>query len=105
MFPNQKTCFSLRQVSLALSLAIFLSSAALSARPQSASQAPAPTAAAPDTAQPHGQIQYLWPDGAPGAVGTEEQDKPHLEIFSGYGPAPAHRSHRLPRRRLSQPGL
>src|SRR5271166_7003044 len=40
MFPNQKTCFSLRQVSLALSLAIFLSSAALSAWPQSASQAP-----------------------------------------------------------------
>lgn len=34
---------------------------------------------------PHGQIEYLWPNGAPGAVGTEEQDKPHLEIFSGYG--------------------
>jgi acetyl esterase/lipase len=37
---------------------------------------------------PHGQIQYLWPEGAPGAAGTEEQDKPHLEIFLGYGPAP-----------------
>jgi len=88
MFPNQKTCFSLRQVSLALSLAIFLSSAAHSAWPQSASQAPEPPAATPDPALPHGQIQYLWPEGAPGSVGTEEQDKPHLEIFSGYGPGP-----------------
>jgi acetyl esterase/lipase len=52
---------------------------------QSAPQAPA---AAPDPARPHGQIQYLWPEGAPGAVGTEEQDKPHFEIFTGYGPAP-----------------
>lgn len=41
---------------------------------------------APDPALPHGQIQYLWPHGAPGAVGTDEQDKPHLEIFTGYGP-------------------
>lgn len=35
---------------------------------------------------PHGQIEYLWPEGAPQAVGSEEQDKPHLEIFSGWGP-------------------
>ncbi len=35
---------------------------------------------------PHGEIQYLWPEGAPGAVGTEEQDKPHLEIFAATGP-------------------
>ena len=37
---------------------------------------------------PHGQIEYLWENGAPGAVGTEEQDKPHLEIFTGYGRRP-----------------
>jgi len=37
---------------------------------------------------PHGQIEYLWPEGAPGAVGAEEQDKPHLEIFGGFGPGP-----------------
>ena len=52
---------------------------------QSSASAPAPT---PDPALPHGEIQYLWPEGAPGAVGTEEQDKPHLEIFKGYGPSP-----------------
>jgi acetyl esterase/lipase len=49
---------------------------------------PAAAAPAPDPALPHGQIKYLWPDGAPGAVGREEQDKPHLEIFSGFGPGP-----------------
>jgi acetyl esterase/lipase len=37
---------------------------------------------------PHGQIEYLWPSGAPGAVGGEEQDKPHLEIFGASGPGP-----------------
>jgi acetyl esterase/lipase len=37
---------------------------------------------------PHGQIEYLWPNGAPGAVGDQEQDKPHLEIFSGFGKGP-----------------
>ena len=59
------------------------------ARAQSAPQSPVPVAAiAPDSTLPHGEIQYLWPNGAPGAVGTEEQDKPHLEIFSGFGHAP-----------------
>ncbi len=43
---------------------------------------------AADAILPHGQIEYLWPKGAPGAVGTEEQDKPHLEIFSGFGHGP-----------------
>jgi acetyl esterase/lipase len=64
--------------------------AILGAHAQTAPQVPAAAAApAPlDPALPHGQIQYLWPDGAPGAVGSEEQDKPHLEIFTGYGPAP-----------------
>jgi len=56
--------------------------------PYAFSQPTRQTPAAPDPARPHGQIQYLWPQGAPGAVGTEEQDKPHLEIFTGYGPSP-----------------
>ncbi len=55
---------------------------------QSGSSAPSIVSTAPDPALPHGEIEYLWPDGAPGAVGNEEQDKPHLEIFRGYGPSP-----------------
>ncbi|MDR3723529.1 MAG: alpha/beta hydrolase [Terracidiphilus sp.] len=46
----------------------------------------APAAAPVEVALPHGEIQYLWAAGAPGAVGTEEQDKPHLEIFGATGP-------------------
>ena len=44
-----------------------------------------------EPAAPHGAIEYLWPEGAPGAVGTEEQDRPHLEIFNAapLGPHPA----------------
>ena len=50
-------------------------------------QAPvAPVSA--DAILPHGQVEYLWPGGAPGAVGSEEQDRPHLEIFSGFGRGP-----------------
>lgn len=30
---------------------------------------------------PHGPIVLLWPDGAPGAVGATDADKPHLEVF------------------------
>lgn len=52
-----------------------------------AAQAP-PAATPAEIAEPHGEIQYLWPNGAPGAVGSEEQDKPHLEIFGGFGPGP-----------------
>jgi acetyl esterase/lipase len=51
---------------------------------QSSPAAPAP-AAAVEVAAPHGQIEYLWPAGAPGAAGAEEQDKPHLEIFAASG--------------------
>ena len=50
---------------------------------QSGNAAAAPAA---EIALPHGQIEYLWPAGAPGAVGAEEQDKPHLEIFGATGP-------------------
>ncbi|MGB6742807.1 MAG: alpha/beta hydrolase [Terracidiphilus sp.] len=48
--------------------------------------APATETTPADPTLPHGQVEYLWPNGAPGAVGTEEQDKPRLEIFSGFGP-------------------
>jgi len=68
-----------------LALIAFACPGALS---QSAAKAPAPASAASDAALRHGEIQYLWPQGAPGAVGAEEQDKPHLEIFAGHGPAP-----------------
>lgn len=37
---------------------------------------------------PHGPVLLLWPDGAPGAVGTTEADRPHLELFAA---APAGR--------------
>jgi acetyl esterase/lipase len=88
MIQNRKSADSIWLVSVAVSFFLF-AFAMLDAHAQSAPQTPgAPVAAAPDPALPHGQIQYLWPNGAPGAVGTEEQDKPHLEIFTGYGPAP-----------------
>ena len=51
-------------------------------------QALAQTQPAPAQPLPHGQIEYLWPEGAPGAVGNEDQDKPRLEVFSGQGPGP-----------------
>jgi hypothetical protein len=74
---------------LLMLLLVFVCPSALS---QTLTQAPAlPAETAPteaDTALPHGEIEYLWPEGAPGAVGTEEQDKPHLEIFRGYDPSP-----------------
>ncbi len=59
----------------------------MAAAAQNSSTTPA-TAASPasDIALPHGQIEYIWPGGAPGAVGSEEQDKPHLEIFGASGP-------------------
>ena len=50
------------------------------------STATPPAAASAEIALPHGQIEYLWPEGAPGAVGIEEQDRPHLEIFGASGP-------------------
>jgi acetyl esterase/lipase len=48
----------------------------------------AATPPAAEIALPHGEIQYLWTDGAPGAVGSEEEDKPHLEIFGASGAGP-----------------
>ncbi len=49
----------------------------------------APSSKQPATinlALPQGEIAYLWPSGALGAIGNEEQDKPHLEIFGASGP-------------------
>ena len=79
---NRRTSSLSGIVGTAFTLVLFLACASLLAHAQAAPQA------APDTTLPHGEIQYLWPDGAPGAVGNEEQDKPHLEIFSGFGPSP-----------------
>ncbi len=61
--------------------ALLLCSASLIACPALAQKAAPPT-------EPHGQIVMLWPDGAPGAVGTTEADKPHLEVFGAAGSAP-----------------
>lgn len=48
--------------------------------------APAPTprtyrSAAVDTAHGDREFFLLWPDGAPGALGTEPQDKPKLTVY------------------------
>jgi acetyl esterase/lipase len=89
MILNRKSADSIWLASVAVSFFLFafaMPGAHAQAAPQTPAAAPAP--APPDPALPHGQIQYLWPNGAPGAVGSEEQDKPHLEIFTGYGPAP-----------------
>ena len=73
---------------------LLLAFASPSVRLQAAAQTPAASPAAtspappdPHFALPHGPILYLWPDGAPGAVGTEEQDKPILEYFAVTVPA------------------
>jgi acetyl esterase/lipase len=90
MITNRNSVDSLWPVSAVVVFFLF-AFVVLGVRAQVAPQstaAAAATPAPPDPALPHGQIQYLWPDGAPGAVGSEEQDKPHLEIFTGYGPAP-----------------
>lgn len=78
---------SLRFSSLA---AAFLSTAVLCLLPDAAAaQSQAASAAAPpEIALPHGQIEYLWPSGAPGALGTGDEDKPRLEIFGASGSGP-----------------
>ena len=37
---------------------------------------------------PHGPMVLLWPEGAPGAVGTTDADKPRLEVFAAAGKGP-----------------
>jgi acetyl esterase/lipase len=82
MFPNKNRP---SRSSAVTTIVAVLFSIALAA-PRMFSQAAASPPASPEVAEPHGEIQYLWPNGAPGAVGTEEQDKPHLEIFGAAGP-------------------
>jgi len=82
-------CFTSPRISGTVRLLLLLVFAGLTCSTYAAAQVPAPVpaaVAAEDLALPHGPIEYLWPAGAPGAVGTEEQDKPHLEIFGASGP-------------------
>lgn len=67
---------------------VFISSNLLTAEQHSTVATADATLPVIDSALPHGEIEYLWPLGAPGAVGSEEQDKPHLEIFGAPGPGP-----------------
>lgn len=80
-FPSSSLCFSVRTGALLL----LLTFAGISLYAQVAAQNAVATPAS-DIALPHGQLEYLWPNGAPGAVGVEEQDKPHFEIFGASGP-------------------
>ena len=68
-------------------LALLFFAAGMSLQAQDAATRPTDPSAV-EAAMPHGAIEYLWPAGAPGAVGTEEQDKPHLEIFAAPGSGP-----------------
>jgi acetyl esterase/lipase len=86
MIPSQSLLLPLRRVTAAFAVSLLALCVSPCAHPQSAPQAT--PAASSDSALPHGQIEYLWPEGAPGAIGNGDEDKPHLEIFSGYGPAP-----------------
>jgi len=90
MLHNPRPDFLFLSSRVSLLAACFVAVCSAGWQPAAAAQTPAATSApvVPAAALPHGQIEYLWPNGAPGAVGTEEQDKPHLEIFSGYGPGP-----------------
>jgi acetyl esterase/lipase len=82
----RKSLFFASRLSLATAGVILLASFNLShGVAQNPAVNPAASKGAPDSAMPHGQIEYLWPAGAPGAVGSEEQDKPHLEIFAVAG--------------------
>lgn len=77
----------LARVSLLLLLVLSFTLHRQSACAQTTSIAPSSGQAA--TIHPalrHGEIAYLWPSGAPGAKGNDEQDKPHLEIFGASGP-------------------
>ena len=88
MFLDKGKLIFLRSACAAFAFLIFLLCVAPFARPQSTKRSATVPAATPDPAMPHGQIEYLWPHGAPDAIGAEEQDKPHFEIFSGYGTDP-----------------
>jgi acetyl esterase/lipase len=63
-----------------LPAAMLLASAAVFAQ--------APAAKPPAVPLPQGEIQNLWTDSAPGAVGNTPEDTPHLEIFPAPGDGP-----------------
>jgi acetyl esterase/lipase len=85
--PSKWFAWSAGEFLLILAIALMgLCAASAAQSPAAPAAATAPAAA--EIALPHGQMEYLWPGGAPGAVGTEEQDKPHLEIFGASGPGP-----------------
>jgi acetyl esterase/lipase len=86
-FQFSSSCLSMRTGALLLLLLFAGISLPSQAAAQNAAPNP-PAVAVADIALPHGQLEYLWPSGAPGAVGVEEQDKPHLEIFGASGPGP-----------------
>ena len=78
-------------VAVAATVPALLLMAFSSVEAQAVAQTPAAAAAETtptDPTLPHGQVEYLWPDGAPGAVGATDEDKPRLEVFSGFGPGP-----------------
>jgi len=67
---------------LALGLLLMLATACSSgAAPAKGPETPPPAAKPAENAAPR---MYLWPLGAPGAVGEEERDKPSITAF----PAP-----------------
>jgi acetyl esterase/lipase len=89
MIPSQSPPLPLRRMAATLALSLLALCASPRAYTQAAPQAaPAASPASPDSALPHGQIEYLWPLGAPGAIGNGDEDKPRLEIFSGFGSGP-----------------
>jgi acetyl esterase/lipase len=88
IFPFRYSRWPRRDAAFVLFIASALIALPTLGRAQGQSPAAATETVPADPALPHGQIEYLWPEGAPGAVGAEEQDKPHLEIFGGFGPGP-----------------
>ena len=60
--------------------------AAILAAATAAAQTPSPTprtyqSSPVDTAHGDRELALLWPEGAPGAVGTEPEDKPKLTLY------------------------
>jgi acetyl esterase/lipase len=49
-----------------------------------------PLAAALAQQPPAHTMVWLWPDGAPGAIGTEDADKPSLTLYPVSGPTATH---------------
>jgi acetyl esterase/lipase len=85
--PHRYRCASALLPSLLFVTILYLAASANAVAQAASAISPTPSWA--DPVPPHGPIEYLWPAGAPGAVGVEEQDKPHLEIFSAP-PSGAH---------------